>query len=90
MSKFERKKLNGIPVFINDDDKRGVVTVITDEENVDEISNAANSLGISGDIAPSRFGDNNATEPPKISSMSTLGSRYEQIFGHTNFVGDKK
>jgi hypothetical protein len=90
MSTLKRENLNGVPVLINNDEKRGVVTVITDQKNVDEISHAASSLGIPGDIAARRFGDGNYIEPPKTHSMSTLGDRYTQIFGHSDFKGDKK
>ena len=90
MAKLRLENLNGIPALINNDEKRGVITVIADTDNAEKIAHAASSLGISGDIAARRFGEGVCIEPPKTHSMSTTGDRYEQIFGHTDFIGDKK
>lgn len=80
-------------IEVTPDPKRGVVNVTTSTPELTEaVAQQISSFGYSGDISTrdNINRDNEQVGPAKVHSMSTTGDRYAQIFGHTNFIGDKK
>ena len=81
-------------IKVTPDPKRGVVDVTTSTPELTEaVAQRISSFGYPGDISTKDIisRDTEQIGPAKVHSLSTIGDdKYAKIFGHTNFIGDKK
>lgn len=85
MSIIGSQETQNYSVILGNDNNQTIVAV-PELPQAEQLAESATTFGIPADIKPRKIlaGDS------KNFSLSSICNRYEQIFGHTNFIGNNK